>query len=63
MIDRAALIELMKTQAGLYDLGKKYSWRWDIEADILTVRHYDGKPDETIPTLRQWRLTPIGDGA
>jgi len=63
MIDRSVLIELLKSVSGPHELGKKFSWQWDIEGDILTVRHYDGKPDETIPVLRQWRLVPIGDGA
>lgn len=63
MIDRAALLELLKSVSGPRPLGKKYSFQWDIEGDILTARHYDGPPDETIPVLRQWRLVPIGDGA
>jgi hypothetical protein len=62
VIDRAALLELLKSTAGNHPLGKKHSWQWEIEAHILTVRHFEGKPGDSIPTVRQWRLVPIGDG-
>lgn len=64
MIDRIALMELLKSMSGSAKLGTKgYSWQWEIEADILTVRYYEGKASETTPIVRQWRLVPVGDGA
>lgn len=63
-MDRLGMVELLKSMSGTAKLGSKgYSWQWDIEGDILTVRYFEGKPADTIPSIRQWRLVPIGDGA
>jgi hypothetical protein len=60
-VDRAEMMEMLKSLTGSGKMGKT-TWQWDIEGDVLTIRHYEGKPDETIPHIRQWRLVPIGGG-